>query len=71
MVVDMAVDDSSRVRSAALPLAMILDRELILSVQSAVVCSTSDRWEGLYWTRTSTKAIIAEELLAIVYTLAH
>jgi hypothetical protein len=39
-VVDMAVDDSSRVRSAALPLAMILDRELILSVQSAVVYST-------------------------------
>jgi len=31
----------------------------------------SDRWEGLYWTRTSIGAIIAEELLAIVYTLAH
>jgi hypothetical protein len=31
----------------------------------------SDRWEGLYWTRTSIEAIIAEELLAIVYTLAH
>jgi hypothetical protein len=39
-VVDMAVDDSPRVRSEALPLAIILDRELILSVQSAVVCST-------------------------------
>jgi hypothetical protein len=31
----------------------------------------SDRWEGLYCTRTSIEAIIAEELLAIVYTLAH
>jgi hypothetical protein len=31
----------------------------------------SDRWEGLDWTRTSIEAIIAEELLAIVYTLAH